>query len=179
MQNKDSLFLFMAKEVEKHVKHYKTDFYKHDQAYMLKKDHKEFFWAIRECGTELYPLNHLKAKDTFSNVLAKYHIEQNNIIKVFKITIAKHGRKHVYGKIKEVTIADFKHWINNNEEDYLFVLAEIKEKDKPMRKELFSKKAVDKYRSKLYYLVNELYPELEEVSIIKFLFTQNEVQQIA
>ncbi len=114
------LFDIMEKEVEKTVHSYKSDFYKHDKHTLLKNkpEEKEFFWGLRRCGTELYRKTFLQCKGSYTNVAAKYHLEQNDLIKVFKITVEKVGRKHIYGKIQKITVKDLAAWIKNNEREF-------------------------------------------------------------
>ncbi len=114
------LFDIMEKEVEKTVEHYKTDFYTHDKNILLKNtpEEKEFFWGLRRCGTELYRKNFLQCRGSYSNIAAKFHLEQKNLLKIFKITVEKVGRKHIYGKIEKITAKDFEEYIRKSERDF-------------------------------------------------------------
>lgn len=49
----------MENIVKRYVKHYKNDFYIYD-LFMLKKYKEPFLWMIRDTGTDLIPLHHLK-----------------------------------------------------------------------------------------------------------------------
>ena len=54
------LFDKMAAIVEKHIKNYKTDFYETDIKIIDKYEYDEFFWIVRESGTQFLNINHLK-----------------------------------------------------------------------------------------------------------------------
>lgn len=96
----------MEEFVEKYVKYYKTDF-KYDKETMLDTNYStdEFYWILRECGTNMEGSNRIFVKDDSSNITALYYCNED--IHIFKIIINKRGSKYAYGNILEIKKDDF------------------------------------------------------------------------
>lgn len=148
------LFDDMSKEVEKTVKSYKTDFYKHDQGTLTKRGLGNYVWLLRKCGTELYPVNNTLAKGTYCNIAAHFHIEQDSIKKAFFIK---------GNSLQRIPVKKFESWLKENEEEYERVKIEIEEEEKEI-----PKIKIDEHNG-LYNAIVRLFGE-KEFKVLEYCF---------
>ena len=98
----------MTDLTDKYVKHHKDDLIIDFSILLNRKDLKNFIWILREEGTWMLEESTLEEKDSFSNVVIEHCIKNNQILKVFKITVIKRTKKNnIYGMISEMTKKTF------------------------------------------------------------------------
>ena len=98
----------MTDLTDKYVKHHKDDLIIDFSILLNRKDLKNFIWILREEGTWMLEESTLEEKDSFSNVVIEHCIKNNQILKVFKITVIKRTKKNnIYGIISEMTKKTF------------------------------------------------------------------------
>lgn len=99
-----NLFEIMGKEVEKHVEHYKTDYYKYDVPDLLRvaKTGQVYYWLLRECGTNLYRYDRLTIQNEYWSVLPSLEFYKGSYKKLYKIEIAANNSKTLRGTIEPV-----------------------------------------------------------------------------
>ena len=91
-----------------YVKHHRDDLIIDFSILLNRKDLKNFIWILREEGTWMLEESTLEEKDSFSNVVIEHCIKNNQILKVFKITVIKRTKKNnIYGMISEMTKKTF------------------------------------------------------------------------
>ena len=98
----------MTDLTDKYVKHHKDDLIIDFSILLNRKDLKNFIWILREEGTWMLEESTLEEKDSFANVVIEHCIKNNQILKVFKITVIKRTKKNnIYGMISEMTKKTF------------------------------------------------------------------------
>ena len=98
----------MTDLTDKYVKHHKDDLIIDFSILLNRKDLKNFIWILREEGTWMLEESTLEEKDSFSNIVIEHCIKNNQILKVFKITVIKRTKKNnIYGMISEMTKKTF------------------------------------------------------------------------
>ena len=98
----------MTDLTDKYVKHHRDDLIIDFSILLNRKDLKNFIWILREEGTWMLEESTLEEKDSFSNVVIEHCIKNNQILKVFKITVIKRTKKNnIYGMISEMTKKTF------------------------------------------------------------------------
>ena len=98
----------MTDLTDKYVKHHRDDLIIDFSILLNRKDLKNFIWILREEGTWMLEESTLEEKDSFSNIVIEHCIKNNQILKVFKITVIKRTKKNnIYGMISEMTKKTF------------------------------------------------------------------------
>ena len=100
------LFEEMSKCVERTVKHYKNDFYKHDiemiTECLARHGEMDFIWVCRECGTNLVRADRVCIKDTNDYTEAVYYLDDKSA-RFYKLHSCS-KEDEIHGTIKQMSV---------------------------------------------------------------------------
>lgn len=100
----------MKEIVDKHVKAYKTDLNYDIEGLLDKNRGNEYYWSVRDTGTDLIDKVPYLVKDTYAYCSALIHLQDS---KHYLIKVEKKGKKYIYGEVIPIKRKDFEKLIND------------------------------------------------------------------